>query len=193
MKSAKKEKLEEKSFFMLKKSFNIPTSILINFLILDNLTRFLIIQNNVGIQKYIKIPNFITFSKTQQLLNFNYFKDGQATKFFRVFFSIYQELNYKIFETIMIRGVGLKITLISQPIKLLQLKLGYSHQILLSVPAGLNITVKKKKLLVEGADKVMVGNFANKIVNFKSLNNYTGKGLWLKSYQKFILKEIKKI
>ena len=39
----------------------------------------------------------------------------------------------------------------------------------------------------------MVGNFANKIVNFKSLNNYTGKGLWLKSYQKFILKEIKKI
>ena len=93
----------------------------------------------------------------------------------------------------MIRGVGLKITLISQPIKLLQLKLGYSHQILLSVPAGLNITVKKKKLLVEGADKVIVGNFANKIANFKSLNNYTGKGLWLKSYQKFILKEIKKI
>ena len=41
---------------MLKKSFNIPTSILIHFFILDNLTRFLIIQNNVGIQKYIKIP-----------------------------------------------------------------------------------------------------------------------------------------
>ena len=178
---------------MLKKSFNIPNSILIHFIILDNVTRFLLIENNVGVQKYIKIPNFITFSKTQQLLNFNYGKDVSAAKFFRIFFAIYQELNYKIFETIMIRGVGLKVTLITQPTKLLQLKLGYSHQILLSVPAGLNVTVKKKKLLVEGVDKVVVGNFGNKIVNFKSLNNYNGKGLWLKSYQKFILKEIKKI
>jgi hypothetical protein len=178
---------------MLKKSFIIPNSILIHFFTVENSTRFLILQNNAGIQKYIRIPNFITFSKTQQLLNFNYCKDVQVTKFFRVFFSIYQELNYKIFETIMIRGVGLKVTLITQPTKLLQLKLGYSHQILLFIPIGVNVTVKKKKLLVEGVDKVSVGNFANKIVNFKSLNNYTGKGLWLKTYQKFILKEIKKI
>lgn len=193
MKSVNKEKLGEKFFFMLKKSFIIPNSILIHFFTVENSTRFLILQNNAGIQKYIRIPNFITFSKTQQLLNFNYCKDVQVTKFFRVFFSIYQELNYKIFETIMIRGVGLKVTLITQPTKLLQLKLGYSHQILLFIPIGVNVTVKKKKLLVEGVDKVSVGNFANKIVNFKSLNNYTGKGLWLKTYQKFILKEIKKI
>jgi len=193
VKSVNKEKLGEKFFFMLKKSFIIPNSILIHFFTVENSTRFLILQNNAGIQKYIRIPNFITFSKTQQLLNFNYCKDVQVTKFFRVFFSIYQELNYKIFETIMIRGVGLKVTLITQPTKLLQLKLGYSHQILLFIPIGVNVTVKKKKLLVEGVDKVSVGNFANKIVNFKSLNNYTGKGLWLKTYQKFILKEIKKI
>ena len=72
---------------MLKKSFNIPNSILIHFIILDNVTRFLMIENNVGVQKYIKIPNFITFSKTQQLLNFNYGKDVSAAKFFRIFFT----------------------------------------------------------------------------------------------------------
>ena len=73
------------------------------------------------------------------------------------------------------------------------LKLGYSHEISLVIPKNLNVIVKKKKLLIEGSDKVIVGNFVNKIINFKSLNSYTGKGLWLKSYQKFILKEIKKI
>jgi hypothetical protein len=191
--SVKKEKLEEKFFFMFNKSFNIPNSISINFLILDNSTRFLILKNSSGIKKYIKIPSFIIVNKTKQVLNFKYTKQVQASIFFRTFFTIYQELKYKIFETIIIRGVGLKITLISEPTTVLELKLGYSHKILLTVPQNLNVIVKKKKLLVEGSDKVVVGNFVNKIINFKSLNNYTGKGLWLKSYQNFILKEIKKI
>lgn len=193
MMSVKKKKLEEKFFFMFNKSFNIPNSISINFLILNNSTRFLILKNNSGIKKYIKIPSFITINKNKQILNFKYTKESQTSKFFRTFFTIYQELKYKIFETIIIRGVGLKVTLIDEPSGFLELKLGYSHTILLAVPENLNVIVKKKKLLVEGSDKVLVGNFVNKIINFKSLNNYTGKGLWLKSYQKFILKEIKKI
>jgi ribosomal protein L6P/L9E len=191
--SVKKERLEEKFFFMFNKSLNIPNSISINFLVLNNSTRFLILKNNSGVNKYIKIPNFITVNKNKQILNFKYTKESQTSKFFRTFFTIYQELKYKIFETIIIRGVGLRVTLIDKPSAFLELKLGYSHQILLAIPESLNVIVKKKKLLVEGSDKVLVGNFVNKIINFKSLNNYTGKGLWLKSYQKFILKEIKKI
>ena len=191
--SVKKEKLEEKFFFMFNKSFNIPNSISISFLVLENSTRFLILKNSSGIKKYIKIPNFVVVNKTKQILNFKYTKESQVSNFFRTFFTIYQELKYKIFETIIIRGVGLKITLITEPTTFLELKLGYSHKILLAVPQNLNVIVKKKKLLVEGSDKIIVGNFVNKIINFKSLNNYTGKGLWLKSYQKFILKEIKKI
>ena len=193
MTSVKKEKLEEKFFFMFNKSFNIPNSISISFLVLENSTRFLILKNSSGIKKYIKIPNFVVVNKTKQILNFKYTKESQVSNFFRTFFTIYQELKYKIFETIIIRGVGLKITLITEPTTFLELKLGYSHKILLAVPQNLNVIVKKKKLLVEGSDKIIVGNFVNKIINFKSLNNYTGKGLWLKSYQKFILKEIKKI
>lgn len=193
MMSVKKERLEEKFFFMFNKSLNIPNSISINFLVLNNSTRFLILKNNSGVNKYIKIPSFITVNKNKQILNFKYTKESQTSKFFRTFFTIYQELKYKIFETIIIRGVGLRVTLIDKPSAFLELKLGYSHQILLAIPESLNVIVKKKKLLVEGSDKVLVGNFVNKIINFKSLNNYTGKGLWLKSYQKFILKEIKKI
>lgn len=193
MMSVKKKKLEEKFFFMFNKSFNIPTSISIDFIFLTNSTRFLILKNNSGIKKYIKIPSFIVIDKNKQILNFKYTKESQASKFFRSFFTIYQELKYKIFETIIIRGVGLKVTLIETPTVFLELKLGYSHKILLAIPENLKVIAKKKKLLVEGSDKVLVGNFVNKIINLKSLNNYTGKGLWLKSYQKFILKEIKKI
>tara|TARA_Y100000782_G_scaffold109770_1_gene135183 strand:- start:271 stop:807 length:537 start_codon:yes stop_codon:yes gene_type:complete len=178
---------------MFNKSFTIPNSISISFIVLNNSTRFLVLKNAIGVKKYIKIPSFITVDKTNQILNFKYTKELQTLKFFRVFSAIYQELKYKFFETIIIRGVGLKVTLIDKPTSFLELKLGYSHKILLSVPSDLNVIVKKKKLLVEGSDKVLVGNFVNKIINFKSLNNYTGKGLWLKSYQKFILKEIKKI
>jgi len=192
--SVRKEKLEEKFFFMFNKSFNIPKSISIDFLVLKNSTRFLILKNNSGIKKYIKIPSFITVNKNKQILNFKYTKESQTSKFFRIFFTLYQELKYKIFETIIIRGVGLKVTLIDEnPLSLLELKLGYSHKILLPIPENLNVIVKKKKLLIEGSDKVFVGNFVSKIIKFKELNNYTGKGLWLKSYQKFVLKEIKKI
>lgn len=178
---------------MFNKSFNIPNSISINLLTLNASNRFLILKNDSGIQKYIKIPNFIVVNKDKRILNFKYTKESQTSNFFRTFFTLYQELKYKIFETILIRGVGLKVTLIKEPVTSLELKLGYSHKIFLAIPKTLNVIVKKKKLLVEGSDKVLVGNFVNKIIHFKLLNNYTGKGLWLKSYQKFILKEIKKI
>jgi hypothetical protein len=178
---------------MFNKRFNIPNFVSINFFILSKSTRFLILKNNSGVKKYIKIPSFVTINKSKQILNFKYIKESQASIFFRTFFTIYQELKYKIFETIIIRGVGLKITLIDKPSTFLELKLGYSHKILLEVAENLNVIVKKKKLLIGGSDKVSVGNFVQKIINFKPLNNYTGKGLWLKSYQKFILKEIKKI
>lgn len=191
--SVKKEKLEERFFFMYNKSLNITGSISINFLVLNDFSRFLLLENSLGIKKFIKIPNSISINKNKQILNFKYIKELQTAKFFQTFFSLYQELKYTIFETIIIRGVGLKITLINEPIKFLELKLGYSHKIVLIIPQSLNIIVKKKKLLIEGSDKVIVGNFVNKIINFKLLNKYTGKGLWLKSYQKFVLKEIKKI
>lgn len=193
MRSVKNEKLVEKFFFMYSKSFNISSSISISLLVLDNLNRFLILKNNLGVVKYIKVPSFIFVSKNNKILNFKYTKKSQLSKFFRFFLNLYQELKYKIFETIIIKGVGLRVTLVESPIKMLELKLGYSHKILLLVPKNLNIIVKKKKFLIEGVNKVVVGNFVNKIINFKPLNNYTGKGLWLKSYQKFILKEIKKI
>jgi hypothetical protein len=178
---------------MFNKDFSIPNYISIDFLNINSSIRFLILKSNLGVKKYIKIPSCVFISKNKQFLNFKFIKGLQSSKFFRVFFSLYQEFKYKIFKTIIIRGVGLKITLLDELIPFLELKLGYSHKILLVIPKNLNVVVKKKKILIEGSDKVLVGNFVNKIISLKPLNNYTGKGLWLKSYQKIFLKEIKKI
>lgn len=178
---------------MFKKYFNFPNSISIQFFFFNNQIRVLLFQNNLGIKTYIKVPHFIIFTKFNQMLQFIYNHDFKALKFFRTFSNLYLGLKYKIFESILIRGVGLKMLLVTHSSKLLQLKLGHSHLILLFIPYGVNVVIKKKKLLVEGVNKVIVGNFVNKIVNFKFLNIYTGKGLWLKSYKKFILKEIKKV
>lgn len=193
MKNACKKKLVEKLSFMFKKYFFIPKSISIQFFFFNKLIRVLLFQNTLGLQAYIKIPSYMVLTKSNQMLQFEYNYEFQALKFFRIFSNFYVGLKYKIFESILIRGVGLKMLLVAQSSKLLQLKLGHSHLILLFIPFGVNVVIKKKKLLVEGINKVLVGNFVNKIVNLKFLNIYTGKGLWLKSYKKFILKEIKKV
>ena len=178
---------------MFSKSFNIPNYISVDYINLNGSMRFLILKNKIGGKKYIKLSSCIFVNKIRQVLSFKFLKISQVLKFFRMFFSLYRELKYKIFKIILIRGVGLKVALLDKPWPCLELKLGYSHKILLFIPKDLNIIIKKKKFLVEGFDKILVGNFVNKILNFKQLNKYTGKGLWLKSYNKFILKEIKKI
>jgi ribosomal protein L6P/L9E len=178
---------------MFKKYFCIPKSISIQFFFFNKLIRVLLFKTTLGLQVYIKIPSYISFNKFNEMLVFNYNQEVQALKFFRIFSNLYIGLKYKVFESILIRGVGLKMSLVTQSSKLLQLKLGHSHLIFLFIPLGVNVVIKKKKLLVEGINKVIVGNFVNKIVNLKFLNIYTGKGLWLKSYKKFILKEIKKV
>ena len=189
-----KKKSGEKFFFMYKKSYKISNLMNIDFIILKNLMRFLVLINNLGVKRYIKVPVSLSVVKKNQIIFFKYNnKNLDVLIFLKNFFKIYRELTYKIFEIIKIRGVGLKIMLKNLSKKFLELKLGYSHKILVMVPKSLNVIIKKKKILIEGLDKVSVGNFVRKVINFKPLNIYTGKGLWVKSYNKLVLKEIKKI
>ena len=74
-----------------------------------------------------------------------------------------------------IEGVGFKAVLNGQ---VLDLALGYSHQILYDVPAGITIKIEGgTKLTVEGCDKQMVGQVAADIKSFKPVEPYKGKGV----------------
>jgi len=60
----------------------------------------------------------------------------------------------------------------------LQLTIGYSHPILVSVPQTLKITAPTPtEIIIEGIDKEMVGLVAAKIRSFRKPEPYKGKGI----------------
>lgn len=74
-----------------------------------------------------------------------------------------------------IRGVGYRAALQGNVVNL---SLGYSHPINLEIPAGLSVSIPKNTdIIIEGADKQVVGEFAAKIRSFRKPEPYLGKGI----------------
>ncbi|MGO9423197.1 50S ribosomal protein L6 [Roseiarcus sp.] len=74
-----------------------------------------------------------------------------------------------------INGVGYKAAIAG---KNLQLSLGYSHDIVYPIPAGVTITTPKPtEITVAGIDKRQVGQIAAEIRAFRGPEPYKGKGV----------------
>ncbi len=74
-----------------------------------------------------------------------------------------------------IQGVGFKANLKGNT---LDLALGYSHPILMEIPAGIKLTVTDQtKIKVEGADKQLVGAITAEIRSYYPPEPYKGKGV----------------
>jgi len=74
-----------------------------------------------------------------------------------------------------IQGVGFKANLKGDQ---LDLALGYSHPIVMTIPAGIKITVTDQtKVKVEGADKQLVGAITAEIRSYYPPEPYKGKGV----------------
>ncbi len=74
-----------------------------------------------------------------------------------------------------INGVGYKAAVAG---KNLQLSLGYSHDVMYPIPAGVTITTPKPtEITVTGIDKRQVGQVASEIRAFRSPEPYKGKGV----------------
>jgi large subunit ribosomal protein L6 len=74
-----------------------------------------------------------------------------------------------------IQGVGFKAAVKG---KILNLNLGYSHEINHPIPEGLKVTVAENtKVKVEGIDKQVVGQFAAEVRGFYPPEPYKGKGV----------------
>ena len=74
-----------------------------------------------------------------------------------------------------IQGVGFKANLKGTS---LDLALGYSHPILMEIPAGIKLTVTDQtKVKVEGADKQLVGAVTAEIRSYYPPEPYKGKGV----------------
>ena len=92
----------------------------------------------------------------------------------------------KILELV---GVGYRASLKGN---ILNLQLGYSHDINFDVPEGIKIVVEKQTTLkISGSDKQQVGMVVSKIKTFRKIEPYKGKGIREKG-QHVLKKEGKK-
>lgn len=73
-----------------------------------------------------------------------------------------------------LHGVGYKATLQG---KGLELKVGYSHSVLIEAPEGISFTVDKEIVTVEGIDIWLVGQIAANIRAVRKPEPYKGKGI----------------
>lgn len=74
-----------------------------------------------------------------------------------------------------INGVGLRAQIAGQT---LTMQLGYSHEVVYTVPQGIKVEVEKQTAItVSGINKEMVGQVAAEIRDFKKPEPYKGKGI----------------
>jgi large subunit ribosomal protein L6 len=76
-------------------------------------------------------------------------------------------------------GVGYKATAQSN---VLELSLGYSHNVFLAIPGEVKVTAFQEKggnptIVLEGIDKQLVGQMAAKIKSLRKVEPYKGKGI----------------
>ncbi|HTP41306.1 MAG TPA: 50S ribosomal protein L6 [Nitrospiria bacterium] len=74
-----------------------------------------------------------------------------------------------------ISGVGFKV---QQQGKQLNLTLGYSHPVIVDIPAGIEVAIDKQTALtIRGANKHLVGQFAANVRSQRPPEPYQGKGI----------------
>lgn len=91
-------------------------------------------------------------------------------------------------------GVGYKVFLVEvSDRKLLQFKLGYSHDIYFKIPENITIfCLKSNKIFISGNFYEYVSQIASLIRSYKTPEPYKGKGI-LYENEKILLKEGKKV
>jgi large subunit ribosomal protein L6 len=73
-----------------------------------------------------------------------------------------------------VNGVGYRVNMAGAN---LNMKLGFSHDVVYPVPAGIAINIEQNVIKVSGISKQQVGQVAAEIRSFKKPEPYKGKGI----------------
>ena len=77
-------------------------------------------------------------------------------------------------KSLEVNGVGYRAEVSG---KMLNMSLGFAHQVICPIPEGITVQVEKNKITVQGIDKQLVGSMAAKIRNYRPVEPYKGKGI----------------
>lgn len=144
----------------------------------------------------INVPTFIILSKKSNILfitnysNLTPILEKKKEGFFLYLKNFLITFQIPTKKTLVLRGLGLKAILKDCT---LSLKLGYSHENIISINSSdMNtIFLGKKSISILNYNKLLIGNFSEKICRLKKANCYKGRGLYLKE-KNLITKVIKK-
>ncbi len=82
-------------------------------------------------------------------------------------------------KSMYMKGVGYKASVKGN---VLTLVVGFSHDVVMEIPAGLTVTMGETptEFTISGTDKNLLGQFADKIHKIRKADPYKGKGLFYK-------------
>jgi hypothetical protein len=150
-------------------------------------TKFIILKYK-NVLSYFEIPFNTVFVKKHNILIFL----NADNHFFCSLQNWFKRFKRPSRKKLIFVGRGLKASFLRKNgIRMLKLKLEYSHYKFLCIPLNIKIKIRKNVLTFESFNSVELGNFLYKIKILKFPNSYKGKGIHYK-YENQNLKQIKK-
>lgn len=92
----------------------------------------------------------------------------------RIISNLIQGIDLGFEKKLSFKGVGFTIVVSDDS---LNMRLGYSHPVVIKIPNGLSIKVEKNIIKISGNDKNLVGDFAANVRDLKKPEVYKGKGI----------------
>lgn len=89
-------------------------------------------------------------------------------------FNMVQGVSEGFTKQLELNGVGFRVTVEGNRLKL---SLGFSHEVVFSIPEGITVTVEQNIITINGISKQQVGQVATEIRSLKKPEPYKGKGL----------------
>jgi large subunit ribosomal protein L6 len=181
-----KSPLGNSQLFFIDKIFFIPLEIKI-----FNKNQKIFFETSLGLLNLIVIKDIHFFIKKNKLvISINLIKNKKSI------LNLYNKLiKIKIrgvlqgFKTsLLLKGIGFKTNI--EKNKLI-LKLGFSHNIVITIPINIQIINQTNILIFSSIDFIALNQFVHYVKNYKKPEPYKGKGLLLKN-EKILQKEGKK-
>nr|YP_010394651.1 ribosomal protein L6 [Plasmopara halstedii]DAZ89088.1 TPA_asm: ribosomal protein L6 [Plasmopara halstedii] len=175
-------------FFFIDEIFIFPKNISICSSNTDNKTIFFSTSLNLLSLTFIKSINFFII-QNQLLINVNDKNKKSLLNLYRKLIKLKIKGILKGFKiSLLLQGIGFKALIENDN---LVLKLGFSHDIIISIPKNIKIINQTNMLIFSCTDYIFLHQFVYSIKNYKKPEPYKGKGLLLKN-EKIIQKEGKK-
>ena len=151
---------------------------------------FLFFETSLGLLSLKFINNIYFFIKKNKLLiNFNLLKKKSILNLYTKLIKIKIKGVLQGFKIkLILKGIGFKTFIENDN---LILKLGFSHNIIITIPSTIHINNQNNILIFSSIDYLLLSQFVYYIKNYKKPEPYKGKGLVIPN-EFFFLKEGKK-